>query len=877
MKEKTKKYRQRATQTRGSARDKTLSGPPSDRSKGIDAGKVHNGRSSILLLTVFFFSGLCGLMYEVVWTRLLVLVFGSTTHAIATVLAVFMLGLALGSHISGRLADRMANAQKAYGLIEIGIGLYAFLFLPFLHAAQSIHMVFFQHLYDKMVLLSIFRVFLSTLIIIIPTVLMGATIPIFARIFTRSAAFIGRDVGIIYFLNTIGATAGSFASAFALIPRYGLQWTLYIGGVLNILIGIATINARPLVSQLRHDDEEKQTAVSIETNREHFVAIWTFFMIGLLAMVYENAWSRALTMVFGTSIYAFSTMLTTYLFGLAVGSFIFGRFVDRISRPFLWYGILTSIVGLSVFVTTPLIGRLPDYFVSVFSDENADWGHVILIEFLISFLIMLLPTFSSGAIFPLVSRISFESRGRNISRSVANAYTMNTAGCILGSLATGFLLIPLLGVEKALLLAGAINLVIGAALLLHAAKRKRVITWVCAFSLLVIAAAGGWAVPTWNPKVMASGVYIYSTAIAKAHEAVDTFMEKYQLLFYREGPSETVSILESPSGARFLRVNGKTDGSDMADMYTQTLLGLLPIMVMQHPRNGLNIGLGTGITSGSMLDYPLDSLECVEISPAVVEAAEFFSRSNGDVLRSPKFHLHVLDGRTWLMSMDRQYDIIVSEPSHPWQTGNANLFTVEFFEAARKRLTDGGVLCQWLPYYHMDKEHFRLLIRSLKSVFKYANVWIANTDALVIASDKPTVLDLKSIEDKMNMQPLKNRFAGMGIHSPVDLLSFFYIDNDALQNYVAGMDDLNSDMNPIVEFNAPKYLTLTAKPNTFFELMGLSYNSKMVLANCNDPTEFSRARIHNRARYLREWHIPEPVIQEVTQKSLSALSMQTDK
>jgi spermidine synthase len=827
----------------------------------------------MILASVFFLSGLCGLIYEVVWTRMLVLVFGSTTYAISTVLAVFMLGLALGSHIFGKLGGRFKNPQKVYGLLEAGIGAYALIFMPLLQLVQSLHSAAFPFIFENVVLLNIFRIALSFVAIIIPTVLMGATIPLIVSILTRSEGVMGRDVGMVYFLNTVGASLGSFLGAFILIPNLGLNGTLLIGGLMNLGIGAVAMRMVPVpaVGPAASSPSVPGTASGVE----HGLALAAFFVTGFLSMVYENAWSRSLIMVFGTSIYAFATMLTTYLFGLALGSLVFSRFVDRVSNHLAWLAAMTAMIGISILATTPAIGIMPEYFASVFSRQDASWGQITLTEFTASFLLMLIPTFCSGASFPIVSRISAGARKFQIGRAVADVYALNTGGCILGSLVTGFLLIPMLGAERSLLLAGAASTLLGAVLLFFSPAvgrlRLRGVRTAMAAALLLVVLLGLWKLPNWDPMTMTSGVYVYSRMIAKTQSSVERFMTRFKLLFYREGPSDTVAVLQSESdGSRFLRVNGKTDGSDGGDKYTQTLLGLLPIMYVHEPRTVLNIGLGTGITSGSLLDYPIDSVECVEISKAVVEASELFSHANGDVLHAGRFHVHILDGRTWLMSMNRQYDIITSEPSHPWQTGNANLFTTEFFEMAKRGLTDKGVLCQWLPYYHMDEEHFRLLLKTVKTVFRFVNVWIANTDALIIASDHPLQLDYGDLGEKMRIGSVRSRFHGIGIDSVEDFLSFFYADNDAVAGFAEKAHYVNSDRFPVIEFNAPKYIVGAVKPDTFFDLMEISYRSRLPLANCKNPAEVHEKRVTERAKYYREWFIPESVSREVIGKALSA-------
>jgi spermidine synthase len=287
-------------------------------------------------------------------------------------------------------------------------------------------------------------------------------------------------------------------------------------------------------------------------------------------------------------------------------------------------------------------------------------------------------------------------------------------------------------------------------------------------------------------------------------------------------------------------------------------------MYSKNPEKALVIGLGTGITLGSVLDYPVKKVDCIEISPEVVEASHFFDEDNGHVLSSPRVRLHLLDGRTWLMAIAETYDLITAEPSHPWQTGNANLFTVDFFRLAIKRLKEEGVFCQWLPMYHMDKEHFRLLVSSFKKVFPYVHIWMTTTDALLIGSrQKLTTIDYVELQRRMAMPKIRERLAKVEIHSPEDFLSFFYLDNDAVVKFIKGTTGVNSDNNPVLEFSAPKYLLKKTKPDTFFSFLSLSYESKLPLVNAEDIVGIQQKRLNSRAAYFRQWRIPEVIIQQM--------------
>jgi spermidine synthase len=452
---------------------------------------------------------------------------------------------------------------------------------------------------------------------------------------------------------------------------------------------------------------------------------------------------------------------------------------------------------------------------------------------------------------------------------VADVYAFNTLGGILGSLVAGFILIPTIGVEKTLLLGGGANFILASFLSSIAADIKKLARFAWGIGSVLTGIAGLILLPSWDPKVLNSGVYMYGKTMANTSGTTDvnSFMSPYKLLYHREGSSATVTVFQRDN-IRFLRVNGKTDGSNSTDNYTETFLGILPIMYSKNPENVLVIGLGTGITLGSVLDYPIKKVDCVEISPEVVEASYCFNEDNGFALSSPTTHLHVLDGRTWLMAMHETYDIITSEPSHPWQTGNANLFTVDFFKLAMKRLKKGGVFCQWLPIYQMEKEHFRLLVSSFKKVFPYVHIWMANSDALVIGSvEELPPIDYREFQKRMAMPKIKQKLAKVEVYSPEDFLSFFYLDNNAVDKFIEGVTGVNSDNYPVLEFSAPKYLLALVNPDTFLSFLNLSFESKLPLANAEDLPGIQRKRLNKRASFFRQWRIPEPIVQQMLSHS----------
>jgi spermidine synthase len=325
-------------------------------------------------------------------------------------------------------------------------------------------------------------------------------------------------------------------------------------------------------------------------------------------------------------------------------------------------------------------------------------------------------------------------------------------------------------------------------------------------------------------------------------------------------------VVESPRG-RYLRVNGKTDGGytklGRSDNYTQFFLGILPLLYAPKAEQALVIGLGTGLTLQGVHASPRVKLDCIEISPAVAEAARYFEDINGKVLDSPRVQLHLLDGRTWLAAMPRLYDIIVSEPSHPWQTGNANLFTEDFFRASLKRLRPAGVFCQWLPYYQMDKEHFQTLIRTVHQSYPYINVWVVYSDAIVIGSQQPLAIDWPAVQKLVEEPAYAGILQQLDIHSAAELLSFFYLDTAAVDKFVQNVTTVNSDDHPVIEYAAPKYLLQQQRGYAFYEMLELSMKASLPAQNVPASVNLERERVMERGKYFRIWGVPIEVFRKM--------------
>jgi len=779
------------------------------------------------ILLCFFASGVSGLVYQVVWVRELVLVFGATTFAVSTVLTAFMGGLALGSYYFGRRSETVTRPLRLYGLLEIGIGVYSlavpliFATLPTVyHSLWSLHLSFFA--------LSIIRFIFATLVLIVPTALMGATLPILSSFYARDIARIGLRVGSLYAINTFGAVLGAAATGFVLIPLLGMKAATSTAATMNILLGVVAllvsrrVEREPSVGESGAEQEETETKRQRPAPREPHpieisVVIAGFAVSGFVALSYEVIWSRVLALIIGSSVYAFSIMLTTFLIGLAAGATIASRFVDRIRSPIRMFALIEVCVGATSLAGAYVFNDLPYVFVQLYRwvDSNS-FGLILFGRFLIASFVMIVPTLLLGSLFPLVVKIiSSRKLGRATGRTVGDAYAANTLGAIAGSFASGFIMVPWLGLLGSLRLCVALNFLVAGVAFTASAQRSGTrnrshriksgaILGVAASVLLIVVVVLGD--PPWDPEVMSSAVYRYAPSLAnKNRQELFDFLRSGQgeTIFYKEGITATVAV-QSQAGGRVLKVNGKPEASTAGDMPTQILIGALPLLVREHTDDVLLIGLGSGVTLGSVEQFPVKRVTCVELEPAVVEASKHFQDVNNSPLDDPRLRMISNDGRNFIYTTDEKFDVIVSEPSNPWVTGVANLFTLEYFKKGAERLKDDGLFSQWLQIYEMSPDDVRTLIATFRAAFPQVYLFRgAEGDLMLLGSKNERRLDLSVLKSHFETPTIATELKRISTSNAADLISRYYLGPADVTRLSAGAK-LNTDDNALIEFNAPR-------------------------------------------------------------------------
>lgn len=743
-----------------------------------------------IIIACFFISGATALIYEVIWVRLLALIFGNTVYAIGVVLTAFMSGLSLGSFLLGKWADRRTNMLRIYGALELGIALSAILSPFLLDKVTSIY-VSIYHTSTPLWIMSGVRYLLSIMVLLVPTTLMGGTLPVLSRHFIRSEKELESRLGALYSINTVGGVVGTFFVGFILIRYFGLSFSVHTAAALNLAIGALSLsigNKLPGVKEAGAGPEE--IAVRPPGYRYALIA---FFLSGMSAMVYEVAWSRLLVAVIGSTTYAFSLILMGFLSGIALGSFIVCRISRTRKLDLLHFSAIQIAIGLICFLTIALFNLMPSLMLKGLRATEGSFNSVLFIEFSLVLLYILLPTTLFGATFPVIAGV-YNSGSGHRAGNIGKIYAANTAGAILGSAAAAFFLLPGLGSTLSIKAATAANLLVGAFGLLFL-RRTRLA--VASFALLIVP----FLPVNVSQELLNTGVAIYGS------KDWSLLAENEFLLYSKEGLNATISVKAHDTGNLSLATNGKTDASLLKlDMVTQLALGYFPLLLHPEPKNVLVVGFGSGVTLRVVADFEeVERVDCVEIEPAVLEAARYFERVNKAVYRDPKVRIILDDARNHIGASKDDYDIIISEPSNPWISGVGNLFSEDFYRLARSRMKEGGIFVQWVQLYGLRSEDLMMVLKTFSSVFPDSTVWMAGGDILIIGtSGEFTFLNYQSVAEKMKMtgDGAWNLKAYLNISDPLDFFSYFITDNEGVEELSAGART-NTDNLPFLEFNAP--------------------------------------------------------------------------
>ncbi len=751
----------------------------------------------------FLLSGVAGLTFEIVWMRHLGFALGATTLAVATTTAAYMGGLALGSHLGGKLADRLTRPLAFYGAVEIAIGLTG-LAIPALCAlVPTVDAALFAEGTGG-VGRALLRFLVAALVLGVPTTAMGATLPVLARAVTDHSRQVGREVGILYALNIAGAMFGAVLAGFFWIPSLGLAATNHVAVLLDVLLGAVALVAGVVLKPRPAVTATSDSAPILRPGSHKLVLVLA--VTGAAAMALQVLWTRALGTALGPSIYAFSAIVCTYLAGLALGGALAAWFADRITQVRLGLAVVLLLTGGFVLFGVLVVDDLPLILQDVVLDQELTMRGLVRSEFGLAALSALPATVGMGAIFPLTLSAVVGS-DRRLGAAVGRAYAVNTVGNIAGSTAAVFVLLPLTGVEWGMRVGALIYLGLALVLLWRVEPSVRM-AWrrgLYAACVLLIVATLAW--PGWKVSQWTSGMFRLS--MTRYYYPDGTF-EPARVIFHKDGRASTVTV-EEDEGARWIKVNGKIDGSSQGDMPTQVLSGLLPMLFHANPQDVAVVGCGSGVTVGSALAANPARVTLVELESAVVEAAALFEEVNGAPWRDARTRVIEDDGRNYMARTREQFDIIISEPSNPWMTGAASLFTVEFFRIARARLRPQGVFLQWLQIYELAPERIASVLKTFQSVFPHVLVFSAHVDSndlLLVGSAEPLRADWTQLSERF--AALAPELERAELKSLPELLALLLI-TDAHIAALPTDTPLNTDDNAFVEFGAPRDLLTFAE------------------------------------------------------------------
>ena len=729
---------------------------------------------------LLFVSGAAGLIYQLLWVKQLSLIVGIDVYAITIAVSAFFAGLALGSAVLGRWADRAGQPLRFYAALESGVALLAVLATLILSQAAPQFAWLDAHA-------GMLAWLLPFTLVGIPAVLMGGTVPVLVRALRPEAGQVGHAGGALYAANTCGAIAGTVLCVFTLIPAFGVLGAALVAACLNLA---AAFGALFLVRGWRGEPGAPTALVELRASKAR-VAIGLYAVAGALALGYEVIWSQAIVQWTSTRTFAFAIVLATYLAGIALGSALAAPRAGRIRDPWGSFALLIAAAGAVALLEVAALGEwlqpLQVKAATLAFNLTASEAMARAARFLVAALcVVLVPTVLLGAAFPIALQLIADASRPG--RDTGLLLGLNTTGGIAGTLLTGLILVPALGVERAL---GALAVgagIVGVIAVLSGTGVARARRW----ATLAIGAAAVVAAILISPDHLAQ-------QLAKARGG--------RLLFHEPSAGGTVAVIEQGAGAnrfRRLYVQGVSNSGDsLTSLRYMRLQGLLPLIIHKgEPRSALVIGLGTGITAGSLLTYPgLDARACVELLAPVTRAARLF-HGNYAVAQNTQVEIRVRDGRRELLQEARYYDLITLEPPPPSAAGVVNLYSRDFYALAAQRLRPDGLFAQWLPLPTQTAAATRSLVRSFLDAFPYATLWTTEFhETLLLGSLTPIELDAVRITERFNQPAVSASLREVGIATPAALLATWLTDRAGLERYARDARPVTDDR-PIIEYSA---------------------------------------------------------------------------
>ncbi len=733
---------------------------------------VKNISSFALVCLLFIFSGAAGLILQLVWTRKIALMFGSTVQSASITAAAFMLGLGLGAYLASRLSGRASNLLRAFGILELGVAVSALVVTVSIPHVTSMALVLCASLEAPWALALVKFVTVFALLLV-PCTGMGATLPILTQLFVaRSPGEFGKILGTLYAVNTLGAAAGALAVDFVLVKSFGVWATALTAVAFDGCVGLGCV-------VLSYRLEEASVLTSARQGQAYPGLLrFLLFCSGFCGLALEIIWTRMLVFFSGTDVYAYALVLVWFLTGLVIGGAMATRFADSLQKPQL------AIAGMFV-----LLGGS-----SLFSMLTAEWLRSFHLTYeWIPFelrrvvgdgCIILPSTIVLGMLFPLVSRLVYDRLGE-ASRSVGEAYIWNTCGSIAGSLGAGFLMIPYWGLQASLT-ATAVAAALAGVIALAACPSRN----------------SAWG---WGTAATAGALVVVSLSLSPERMVRALYGPRFpNIVAYGEDQYGSVALIREwedfeATYCKNLYVDGfQMMANNLRSRRYASILAAVPVLLHDEPQDALVICLGLANTLRAVKTLGEETqVDCVELSPKVAETLRRHADAE-DTLDSPRVSIIFQDGRNHLLTTSKRYDVIIAEPPPPRHARIVNLYSREYYENCRRALKKGGIVSHWLPLNHLTPFQARTILRAFQDVFPHTYLWQgADLHLCLVGSLEPIEIELEVLEGRVaRHREFLNRF---GLGSSELFLATFLRGPEAIRDYVADTPPLTDDM-PYIEY-----------------------------------------------------------------------------
>lgn len=758
-----------------------------------------------LLYGVFILSGFCGLIYESIWASYLKLFLGHAIYGQVTVLIVFIGGMSIGAWVTGKFARKIKNPLMIYALVEVIVGIISLYFHEIYQAITAFAYTDVLPAACSSQTVCSSQIVIGALLILPQSILLGTTFPLMSSgAMKLSGNESGKVVSMLYFSNSLGAVFGVLVSSFVLIPLIGLPGSLLTAGVGNLAVA-AIVYWIAKVSILKTEETDKATTaqpLSAATGRFLFLLAG---ITGLASFIYEIAWIRMLSLVTGASTHSFELMLSSFILGLSLGGLWIKRKIDNLQNPLRFLAKVQIIMGVLAVLTLPVYlwtFEITQSFLNTVAYTNSGYVLYTFFSKFMYLLVMFPATFMAGMTLPLVTFILMKSHYGH--KAIGFTYSVNSIGSIMGVLLAVFVLMPSLGLKNTIFVAAGLDILLGVGLLLWFAGNRfgwrRFAAPAVACSVLVVALL----TINFDQRTLASGVY----RLGKSSLGDDFALEDHI-----DGRTSTVHVIRSSNGLVGILTNGKSDGSlnvqrseqQIGDEETMTLTSAIPLAYRPDAKTVAQIGFGTGMGSETLLSSTnLEELHTIEIEPAMFEAAKHFWPVNKTAYTDPRHQMIFDDAKSYFAKNKRQFDIIIAEPSNPWVSGVASLFTQEFYGQVHQYVADGGVFTQWVQLYEINPALVATIVNALKQHFPRFHIYItSNVDMIIVAFKDGEELP---VSDAMfEMPKLKALLNHVGVYGKNDLIARRIATHETVIPLLESYTEVaNSDFYPVLDTNAAK-------------------------------------------------------------------------